>query len=80
MPNPIPSDVQKSIDAQLASGRYSTSGEVLRAALRALEEEEEDLVAVRAAVDEWRAGDEGKPLAEVFDQIRNNDKPNGTSE
>lgn len=49
MPNPIPSDVQKSIDAQLASGRYSTSGEVLRAALRALEEEEEDLVAVRGS-------------------------------
>ncbi|QDU39704.1 hypothetical protein Mal4_40500 [Maioricimonas rarisocia] len=70
MSYPIPPDVQLSIDAQLASGRYSTPEEVLRAALRALEEEEEDRVAVQAAVDEWRAGDEGTPLKDAFDKLR----------
>jgi len=67
---PFPSDVQQLVNAHLASGRYSTEDDVLRDALRALTEEEEGLIAVREAIDEWRAGDEGIPLAEAFDRVR----------
>lgn len=38
--------------------------------LRAVDEEGEDLQAVKAAVAEWRAGDEGLPLKEAFNEIR----------
>lgn len=70
MPYPFPSDVQQLVESHLASGRYSTEDDVLRDALRALADEEDDLVAVREAIDEWRAGDEGTPLTEAFDQVR----------
>ena len=70
MPNPLPTDLQQFVEAHLASGRYTAEDEVLQDALRVLAEEEDDLVAVREAIDEWRAGDEGIPLAEAFDQVR----------
>ena len=70
MTDTLPTDVQQMIDEQLASGRYATEDEVLREALRALSEEEEDLVAVREAIGEWRAGDNGVPLAKAFEQVR----------
>lgn len=51
---------------------YSEGTEVevtgLRDVLLALEEE--DLKGVKAAVAEWRAGDEGLPLKEAFNEIR----------
>ncbi len=37
---------------------------------RAFDEEEDDLRAVREAVAEWRAGDEGLPLKDAFNEIR----------
>lgn len=43
----------------------------LRDVLNALDQEEPDLQAVQVAVAEWRAGDEGLPLKEAFDEIRN---------
>jgi len=70
MPYSFPLDVKKLVESHLASGRYSTEDDVLRDALRALSEEEEDIAAVRDAIDEWRAGDQGLPLVEAFDQIR----------
>ena len=42
----------------------------LRDVLLALNEYGEDLQAVKAAVAEWRAGDEGLPLKEAFNEIR----------
>jgi putative addiction module CopG family antidote len=66
----FPPDLRELVAARLASGRYSTEDELLRDALRALEEEDEDLIAVRDAISEWRAGDQGTPLAEAFDEIR----------
>jgi putative addiction module CopG family antidote len=65
----FPPDLRKLIELHLDSGRYATEDEVLRDALRALAEEDEDLVAVREAVAEWRAGDVGTPLAEAFEQV-----------
>ena len=70
MPYSFPSDVKKLVESHLASGRYSTEDDVLRDALRALSDEEEDIAAVQDAINEWRAGDEGLPLAEGFDQVR----------
>ena len=67
----FPSDVQQLIESHLATGRYSTQDDVLRDALRALTEEEQDLDAVREPIDEWRAGDRGTPLNEAIGQIRN---------
>ncbi len=66
----FPPDLQKLIDARLATGQYSTADELLREALRALTEEDDDLLAVRDAVTQWRAGDDGTPLIEAFDEIR----------
>lgn len=36
---------------------------------QALTAEEEDLKAVKDAIKEWRAGDEGLPLKDAFDEI-----------
>ena len=66
------------VAARLASGRYSTEDELLRDALRALEEEDEDLTAVRDAIAEWLAGDRGTPLAEAFDEVRRATEQHGT--
>ena len=70
MSYPFPSDLQQMVNSQLASGRYATEDEVLRDALRALEEEIEDLTAVREAIAAWRAGDDGVPMDEAFERIR----------
>lgn len=66
----FPSDLQKIIDARLTAGQYASEDDVLRDALRALSEEDEDLQAVREAVAEWRGGDEGLPLKDAFAQVR----------
>ena len=70
MPYSFPPDLQKLLDARLASGLYSSEDDVLREALRALAEDDEDLIAVRQAIEQWQAGDLGVPLAEAFDQVR----------
>ena len=67
---PFPPDLKELIAARLATGNYSTEDELLRDALRALDEEDEDLAAVNDAIAEWRAGDRGTPLAEAFDEVR----------
>ncbi len=67
---PFPPDLQKLIEARLASGQYSNEDEVLRDALRALTDEDEDLIAVREALAEWRAGDAGLPVSVAFEQVR----------
>jgi putative addiction module CopG family antidote len=66
----FPPDLQKLIDARLASGIYSTEDEVLRDALRALMAEGDDLAAVREAISQWRGGDAGTPLAAAIGEIR----------
>jgi putative addiction module CopG family antidote len=54
----------------MATGHYTTEDDVLRDALRALRDKEDDLEAVRAAVAELQAGDPGTPLDEAFDIVR----------
>lgn len=68
----VPTALHDDIQARVSAGGYASEEALLRDALRALdeEEEEEDLKAAKAAVAEWRAGDEGLPLKEAFDEIR----------
>jgi putative addiction module CopG family antidote len=66
----FPPDLQELVAAQLSSGRYDSEDDLLREALRALAEEQEDLTAVRDAVAEWRSGDSGVPLDEAFSRVR----------
>ena len=66
----LPPDIQSLISFHLATGRYRSEEEVLREALRSLVEEDEDVLAVREAIEDWRAGDEGVPLDEAFARIR----------
>lgn len=70
MAYPFPADVRQRVDDRLAVGTYATEDDVLRDALRALDEEEEDLEAVRAAVRELQSGDVGLPLDQAFDLVR----------
>jgi len=57
----LPPDVRRMVEAKLASGRYRDEEQVLREALRALTEQDEDLEAVCEAISEWKAGDAGVP-------------------
>jgi putative addiction module CopG family antidote len=66
----FPADVQQLIAGRMATGGYATEEDVLRDALRALAEEEEDIAAVRDAVAEFRSGDAGLPLGEAFELVR----------
>jgi len=66
----FPPDVEQLVTQRMASGDYATEDDVLRDALRALAEQADDLAAVEAAVAGWRAGEEGQPLGEAFDEIR----------
>ncbi len=70
MPYTIPPDVETLVAHQMSTGRYQTEDDVLRSALEALTQQDEDLAAVQAAVDDWRQGDSGLPLDEVMQRIR----------
>ncbi len=70
MPYPFPPDLQELVLKQMASGRYTSEDELLRSALRALEEDEQDLEAVRESLADWHAGDPGVPLADAFASVR----------
>jgi Arc/MetJ-type ribon-helix-helix transcriptional regulator len=67
---PFPPDIQERIGKQMASSAYRSEDELLRDALQALDEVQEDVVAVQEAIAQWRAGDEGDALDEVFDALR----------
>ena len=66
----VPHDVEVMVARQIASGRYRSDEEVLRSALQALEEIDGDYLAIQAAVDGWRRGEPGTPLADAFRQVR----------
>lgn len=66
----FPPDLQQLMAIQLASGRYANEDDVLRHALHGLQEADDDVTAVQAAIDEWKNGDDGLPVADAFDEIR----------
>lgn len=71
MPTQLPPDVQQNVTALVTSGRYASEEDVLRDALRALAEEQNDFEAVCQAIQEVDAGDPGVPLRQAFDDLRN---------
>ena len=70
----FPPDVEQLLRDRMASGNYASEDEVLREALHALAEEEQDLQAIRQALAEMKAGDEGIPLDEAVQRIRSGHK------
>jgi antitoxin ParD1/3/4 len=68
----LTAELERFVLAKVASGRYENASEVMRAALRALEREDEEhqakLSALRAAVDEGDAS--GVADDNVFTRVR----------
>jgi Arc/MetJ-type ribon-helix-helix transcriptional regulator len=75
MPYPFPPDVNELVCAHMSSGKYASEDELLRVALQALSEEEEDLAAVRESIGDWHKGDPGVPLDAAFAAIRSRHQP-----
>jgi Arc/MetJ-type ribon-helix-helix transcriptional regulator len=63
----------------MASGKYSSEDDLLRSALLALADEEEDVAAVREAILDWQSGDPGVPLDEAFAAVRSKSRPGSGS-
>jgi Arc/MetJ-type ribon-helix-helix transcriptional regulator len=57
----FPQDLQRLVDARMATGQYPTEDDVLRGAMHALRDEQEDLEAVRAALAQLQADDVAIP-------------------
>jgi len=60
------------VQDQLASGRYNNASEVLRDALRLLEDRNRRMAALDMAIERGHAevvADRGKPATEVFDRL-----------
>lgn len=70
MPYLFPPDVDQLVRIRMATGNYQSEDDLLRHALGALAEQEEDAAAVEEALAELAAGDPGLPLAEAFREIR----------
>jgi antitoxin ParD1/3/4 len=68
------SELNRFVAAKVESGRYENASEVVRAALRALERDEQEheakLAALRAAIDEGDAS--GISKGDVFARVRKN--------
>ena len=58
------------IEKQLATGRYSSEDEILKAALQRLDEESDDSAAIKEAIDSLDAGEPGLSLMEAFNEAR----------
>ena len=66
----FPPDVDQLIRDQMATGRYLSEADLLRDALRALADDEQDLAAIREAIADFEAGEPGVPLDAAFDAVR----------
>ena len=75
MPYAFPRDVERLVETGMASGKYATEDDLLRDALSALSAESAELEAIGPAIAEWRAGDQGVPLAQAFDDVRRRNAP-----
>jgi putative addiction module CopG family antidote len=70
----LPADLEQFVQAKVRSGRFSSSDEVITAAVRLLREQEEAeesrvLEGIRQGLEDMRAG-RTQPLAEAFANIR----------
>ena len=67
----LPADLEQLVSEQIRLGPYRSADDVLRDALRALAERNQDLAAIQAGIDDMEAGNV-KPLSEVDAEIRKN--------
>ena len=67
----LPADLEQLVAEQIRLGTYGSADDVLRDALRALAERNQDLAAIQAGIDDMEAGNL-KPLSEVDAGIRKN--------
>lgn len=65
----LPPDVAQLVQDQLATGYYDTPDDVLREALQALTDRNEDVDAIREGLADMEAG-RTRPLREVAEEIR----------
>ena len=65
-------DMHQKVESRVKSGAYASASEVMRAAVRALDREEEAMKAwLKARVDEaWNDGTPSIPAREVFKRLR----------
>jgi len=66
----FPPNIDRLVKEQMASGAYESEDDVLADALRALAARNADLSAVNDAIQDMEAGDSGRPLIEVANEIR----------
>ena len=66
----FPPNIERLVKEQMAAGDYESEDDLLADALRALATRNADLVAVSDAIRDMEAGDTGRPLMEVADEIR----------
>ncbi|MCI0335820.1 MAG: type II toxin-antitoxin system ParD family antitoxin [Planctomycetes bacterium] len=69
MPYQLPPDIDQRVQSQIALGIYQTPTEVLNDALDALEHRNADLEAIRAGIEDEKAG-RMRPLADVDRDMR----------
>lgn len=65
----IPADVQVRMNALLGTGRYSSEEEILRAAVKALEEQNADVTAIQSGINDIESG-RYRPFAEFDAEFR----------
>lgn len=70
MTYPFPPEIARLVQQQMASGDYESEDQVLVDALQALAMRNADIAAVNEAIQDMEAGDTGRPLREVADEIR----------
>jgi Arc/MetJ-type ribon-helix-helix transcriptional regulator len=69
MPYQFPPDIDQLAKKQMASGRYASEDEMLRAAMTALQRRNEEIAAIAAGIDDYEAG-RYRPLDEVDCEVR----------
>ena len=67
---PFPSDIADIVRECMATGLYGCEDDLLRDALHLLADDDADLLAIRAAIADVKAGDPGLPVDAAFDAIR----------
>jgi len=62
--------LEQLIQARMASGRYASEDELLIDAIRALDDEDEELRALEEGLKDVDSGDEGTELHQAFAELR----------
>jgi antitoxin ParD1/3/4 len=67
----VPDGLKAWADQRVAEGRYSSTSDLIRDIMRRVQDEEAELAALQAAIDDGRAsGIDSRPVAQIFDDVR----------